>query len=218
VDVQSEDSDDEEDIIDTVSSKDMPRSAHPSLPEKAIPSAVGTALKGTASVSDTFTGKKKKKTKLSWRERLNSMQKIPNEEQSESSESDEMSSGDDSEYSDWDGFSGKNSADDAGSEAADDDESEHSDDGSEASEDEEEPETDNYSSESNDDTEDVRRRAKDFKNWARDQSGLGDSMSNISSLPQLLPEQRQAVMTAMKKQEEPPESVSTNAKPQQVNR
>ena len=44
------------------------------------------------------------------------------------------------------------------------------------------------SSEDEDDTVDTQTRARDFKEWAREQSGFGSSVSNISSLPQFPPD------------------------------
>src|ERR1700737_390358 len=98
-------------------------------------------------------------------------------------------SSDDSEYSEWNGFSPQDSPDNTITIQKPNDEG---------------------SSESNEGGESLQRGAKDFKAWAREQSGLGDSISNISSLPQILPEQRQAMITSAKKIEHP--SISTDIK------
>jgi hypothetical protein len=111
-----------------------------------------------------------------------------------------MSSPEDSEFSEWSGFSD-------GDLTGDEHESNHQlskDEGEnnsplsqhETQESESEDEIDKH--------EAAQRRARDFKLWAREQSGLGTSISNIDSLPALLPGQREAAACVLDRQDNPP--------------
>jgi hypothetical protein len=64
--------------------------------------------------------------------------------------------------------------------------------------------------------ENAQQRAKHFKLWAREQSGLGSSISNISSLPALPPTEMQEKLPHLKNQHESPTLPPMDNKPPRV--
>jgi predicted CopG family antitoxin len=163
---------------------------------------VGAALKGNKPISDSIPVRKRKRRQLSWRERLNDLGNNLNEEERESSVTDTMSS-DGSEYSDWSGIAEDYSAIYTTDKLSQ-DKSDASAEPSELSDEADETKSKTRGSFSDviEEAENLRRRANEFKVWAREQSGLSDSVSNISSLPQLAPQERQAIVASLKKDEE----------------
>jgi hypothetical protein len=170
-------------------------------------SVVGAALKkgsGNPTSGQTSNPRKRKQrgTGLSWRERLESTKSVANQENSESSSYMESSSSD-SEYSDWSGLS----ADDDNPKVdapTDNHRQSESDNETDSSQNGDISTLDGNDNQLSDEAKErVHQQAQDFKNWAREQSGLIASRSNISSLPVLLPEQREAIVASRKKIEKP---------------
>jgi hypothetical protein len=184
----------------------------PTVHDKAVPLTVGAALKrpdDTVFNPITRPRKRRKPDKASWRERLEEARGKPTEDTSDeaSDSSDSISSmSDESEYSDWDGISSSGPPDVAledrsVNETPQDDKSESESDQSEV---ESENNAEGSSGEEDDaqeNAERVRQQAKGFTTWAREQSGFGEKISNINSLPQLTDEQRKAI-TATRQSEE----------------
>lgn len=162
----------------------------------------GSALKpGAAQAAGrtSHSAKRQRSTKVSWRERLGDKRVTLGAEITEESESDMSSesgseSENESEESEWNGFSDGNESD-AEVQAQASGVSATSMPGSHEQTDEgiEEEESVLGTSDTDDsfadgEAGDTQTRAKEFKEWAREQSGLGGTVSNISSLPQLPPE------------------------------
>ena len=203
VEIRSDSNDEEEGII----ASEIQQMSKPAL-QKSLDTVgaagVGTALKGNKPISDSIPVRKRKRSRLSWRERLTDFGSNLNEEERESSVTDAMSSGD-SEYSDWSGIAEDDSAlytTDKLSQDKSDASAEPSELSDEADETETETETSESFFDAIEEAENLRRRASEFKIWAREQSGLSHSVSNISSLPQLAPQERQAIVASLKKDEE----------------
>lgn len=179
-------------------------------PNQIEPVTVGAALRksGDTEFSTISRPRKRRKSdKESWRERLETtrgkLTEDASDETSDGSNSDSISSLSDSEYSEWGGISQDKESDfiaereDAGNESQDsisdfksfesDAESDSESEGSSGTDD---------SSEKQRQTENLRQHAKGFTTWAREQSGLGETISNIDSLPQLTPEQKRAIIAA----------------------
>jgi hypothetical protein len=207
------DSNDEEDVLDR-EIQHVSKLAQQKLPDMVGAAGVGTALKGSKPISYSIPVRKRKHSQLSWRERLNELGKKPNEKEMERSVSDAMSS-DDSEYSDWSGIPEDGSAPYIADNLRE-DQSGASAEQVKLSEDADEIGTSGSLSDASEE-ENIRRRANEFKNWAREQSGLGDSVSNISSLPQLAPQERQAIVASLKKDTELFVSASTDFQAHAVN-
>jgi hypothetical protein len=147
----------------------------------------GSAVAGGALKSNGFPVAKRKTKKAStgqtWRERMQEARGMPNmdsnmsDDHSEYSESDSESE----EYSEWSGLSDTEPGEEqlAKSVEKEPPESDHGDD---------EENEQNASSEV-DDVQDadgnIQERAKQFTDWARQQSGFGGSAPNLSSLPQI---------------------------------
>lgn len=170
----------------------------------AVVGAALRAVSGRAS-ADHISIRKKRNTQVkpSWRERLEEARKKPNDGDPDLSEG-SMSSSEDSEFSDWGGLSDVEATNP-------------------------EPERTNshlplleaeiednpssikgYSRSSEsmhnslyDGNENANQRAKNFKVWAREQSGLGDLPSNISTLLALPSKAPEAVVSPLKKQSPP---------------
>ena len=170
--------------------------------------AVGAALRagsGQASV-DHVSSRKTGNTliKQSWRQRLEEARKKPDDDDSDLSEW-SMSSEDGSEFSDWSGFSDVEATNP---------EVERTNSHLTLLEPENEdnlssiekysPSSENIDHDRYDSDENAKRRAEHFKLWAREQSGLGDLPSNISTLPVLPPKAREAVAASFNKQANPP--------------
>jgi hypothetical protein len=168
---------------------------------------VGAALRAVSGQpsADHISIRKRRNTQVkpSWRQRLEEARKKPNDDDSDLSEG-SMSSPDDSEFSDWAGLS---DAEVTNPEVERTNshfpllEAEIEDNPSSFKE-------YSHSSESMhnslyDGDENANQRAKHFKVWAREQSGLGDLPSNISTLLPLPPEAREAVVSSLKKQNPP---------------
>ena len=171
-----------------------------SKPEKAV--GVGKALKSGhvgifAKLGSTATAPKAKGP--SWRERLEEARKKKHKqdlsEESDISEDEEGDEDDDEdrdvseedEFSEWGGIASEHEdaeAEERGEKEELNSEHEEEDSDKEGSGIESEVEE-----RDNGNFEEVQRRAKEFKDWAREQSGLGASLSNISSLPKVLPSQ-----------------------------
>ena len=173
-----------------------------------ILSLVGSALKKgidtSSSTSTTNPRKRKRSGELSWRERLESKNGRPeignsdnSTSESEASVSNDLGSSSGSEYSEWDGFS-----DDKDLEVAAIYEDAHvrleSRGDVETSEEGASSSTDQHTQQNNDAEQQTSQRLKDFKTWARQQSGLEGTESNIASLPVLRPEQVKAIMASRK--------------------
>src|SRR5579862_4572464 len=143
---------------------------------------LGTALKkaDTVATVEVNPRKRKRQEKMSWRERLELSRKKPAEDQSSQSEMSESSSEEEEEdFSDWNGLSGDD--EDDGGEDLPEQNGEYPLDSAQTNG----SSISDVSSDSED--EQLRQRAGEFKNWAREQSGLGPSVSNISSLPPIPP-------------------------------
>jgi len=179
---QKSESDGNESWDDETLEPDIPGDSKDSLPpttsiSEHLPVILGSALKRSdvESSEKPTTKRRKRNDKPSWRERL---------EQSRKPRNDDISSqSDDDEFSDWSGISSSESVD-----GGNDDE-----DGNGKSRDGEEDELDEVSEsedeESSSDSDgDTKQRAKNFKDWAREKSGLGPSVSNISGLPTTIPD------------------------------
>jgi hypothetical protein len=178
----------------------------PAFHDKVAPLTVGAALKrpdDTLFNQSSRPRKRRKADKASWRERLEEARGKPAEDASDdrSDSSDSISSmSDESEYSDWGGITNNDQPDGVLEDRHvsqlrnDDSESESSN-----SEVESESETEGSSSaedDSQDNAEQIRQQAKGFTIWARQQSGFGETISNINSLPQLTDEQKKAISAA----------------------
>lgn len=161
----------------------------------AIGSSVGTALKKGISQTlarTSHAAKRKRTSRPSWRERLANQQDSNDNGVSEGSDFDTSSEIDsEGQYSDWTGFSDGDEAEDLHDNA-------HTNPQAQSSEislvaphilheeiDNDPGSSDIENSSEDEDDGDVQTRAKEFKKWAREQSGFGGSISNISSLPQL---------------------------------
>ena len=170
-----------------------------------INSVVGAAIKAGSSKGLPIRNRRNKPVKPSWRERLEDSWRDPTDEESDLSDSIATSS-DDSEFSDWSGFTVDDGTDPAV----------------------EKPlgelplknEANTYLTEQNSTTDEAfdddignqegtaRQRAEQFKAWAREQFDHEGSLSNVASLPVLLPEQRDALVPSLKKSSESPIIVS----------
>lgn len=150
-------------------------------PSSALASALKKADLTTG--ADSKTKKRKRPAKMSWRERLEiSKKKRMDDETSSLSEiSDvhrEEEEDDDGEFSEWNGFSDEASGEDI------------TDQETYLNGEKEQPVVvarHPSGSASDSEEEDNRSRALNFKNWAREQSGFGPSVSNLSSLPKIPP-------------------------------
>jgi hypothetical protein len=160
------------------------------IPEESAPAAVGGALKPNGfPVAKRRT--KKASTGQTWRERMQDARGRPDMESNMSDDISEYSeSGSESEeYSEWSGLSDAepdNNAVDGKGEEQPAKSVEKEPPGSDG--DDEEESEENVSSEVNDgqDTDtNIQERAKQFTDWARQQSGFGASAPNLSSLPQI---------------------------------
>jgi hypothetical protein len=167
-----------------------------SSPIVTVPS-VGTALKKDTIqriVRASHAAKRKSRSRPSWRDRLANQRSSYGNEVSEGSSFDTSSDSDiESEYSEWNGISDGDEAEDVPGDV-------HTDNRAQSpgvssavplvadEKTDTDPESSNTenSSEGEDDGN-AQTRAKEFKEWAREQSGFGGSISNISSLPQLPP-------------------------------
>jgi hypothetical protein len=194
---------------------------------------VGAALRtGTQQI---FTGhssnlsRRNRHDKTTWRQRLESAHAHIKSKTEDSDHSDSsISSPSESEVSDWSGFS----SDD------EDDLVEHNSDVEEdivendsqtnthppvsedeaPSQNEEEPEALERFDETPDDGPQVaHQRAKSFKIWAREQSGLNSSHTNLSSIPVHRPEQRQTAIASGKPQPASPDIPLKEPNTQRVN-
>lgn len=178
---QKSGSEDTDSSDDETLEPDMPEDSKDSLPttssiSKHPPVILGSALKRSDVESSEKPNVKRRKRndKPSWRERL---------EQSRKPRNDDISSqSDDDEFSDWSGISSSESVDGG-----------HDEDGKGKPSDGEEEELDEVSESEDEelsfDTDgDTQQRAKNFKDWAREKSGLGPTVSNISSLPTTIPD------------------------------
>lgn len=175
---------------------------------------IGAALKSGASkdFTERVTRPKKRQSKISWRQRLQDARKRPHEDNSDLSGSDSSLSSD-SEFSSWSGFS--SDEDEAVEEAHNGDINGHT----EGSQDEDDPSDSEDEREQDADKRqriDVIQRAKGFKEWAREQTGLGGSVSNITSLPVLPPGQRETLVSSAKGKMDDLEPPSRNKPPKQV--
>lgn len=179
-------------------------------------SFVGAALKPGVSQAITPVAalrKLKRRLEPSWRQRLQEARKKPVDEASDASDSGMTSlSEEDGEFSDWSGFS----EGDVDLEVHDQHLTPEPENVISPSSDPSEAEKLESEEERNDGEEDVVQRAKDFKVWAREQSGFGGSRSNIDSLPPLLSRKREAVTNASTIQDEPPNVSSSATKHQRV--
>ena len=194
-----------------VSTQDDKEIVEPTFHDKVAPLTVGAALKrpdDTVFNQSSRPRKRRKADKASWRERLEEARGKPSEDASNeaSDSSGSISSmSDDSEYSDWGGISSNDPPygvledrhvsqprnDDSDSESSHSEvESESNSEGSSSAEDD-----------SQENTEHVRQQAKGFTIWARQQSGFGETISNINSLPQLTDEQKKAISAARESEE-----------------
>lgn len=169
---------------------------------------VGAALRTRSgqACADHISIRKRRniQVKPSWRQRLEEARKKPNDVDSDISEQ-SMSSLDDCEFSDWSGLSDAEATNPVVERTNSHLpllEAENEDDPPSIEEYSPSPESmDNglYDGDGN-----VKQRAEHFKVWAREQSGLGDLPSNISTLPALPPKTREAVVASLKKQTNPP--------------
>lgn len=183
-----------------------------SVPIQAEPVTVGAALRNSNDTGFNIVSRPRKRRKVdkaSWRECLeNSRGKLSEDAEAETdgsdSDSDSISSlSDETEYSDWGGISPYEEPDSVAEDNNGDKESQDSNSEFESSQSDEESDSDSEESSGTDDNsekerqaENVRRLAKGFTTWARQQSGFGETISNIDSLPQLTPEQRKAIIAA----------------------
>jgi len=156
---------------------------------------VGKALKSGTVTAFAKLGSKsaaKKSTQPSWRERLEESRKRKQKDdlsdESDVSESeDDVQDEDGDDFSEWNGIASELEDEDVG-------QSQEGEDEPDSGNEEQDPVDDESESESEaerdiETVEDVQRRAKQFKDWAREQSGLGATASNISTLPKVLPNQ-----------------------------
>ena len=156
---------------------------------------VGKALKSGTVTAFAKLGSKstaKKSTQPSWRERLEESRKRKQKDdlsdESDVSESeDEVEEEDGDDFSEWNGIASEAGDEDAGKSQEGEQESDSGNEEQDPVDDE--PESESEGERDNETVEDVQRRAKQFKDWAREQSGLGATASNISTLPKVLPNQ-----------------------------
>jgi hypothetical protein len=194
-----------------VSPLDDKEIVEPAFHDKVAPSTVGAALKrpdDTLFNQSSRPRKRRKADKTSWRERLEEARGKPAEDASDegSDSSDSISSmSDDSEYSDWGGISSNDQPDgDLEDRHASQPRNDDSESDSSHSEVESESNTQGSSSaedDSEENAEQVRQQAKGFTIWARQQSGFGETISNINSLPRLTDEQKKAISAARESEE-----------------
>ena len=203
----------EDDRYDTIQ-KDSNEIAK--LESTANHTPVGAALKSGAGNHGPARAKQKEQNKVTWRERLEYNRIYIDKSESNLSDSD-TSTSTDGEYSDWSGFTSEGpGAISAGyGNSVDPDAS--------ASGEEHAPFTTQQNEaadqiESLDDGEEsLHQRASQFKLWARQQSGLDISESNISSLP-LLPsiESKAKITTSAKSRSDGIETTSNGLEPRRV--
>lgn len=185
-------------------------------PKNFDPSVVGAALRsGVSQAIPEYTAvrkSRKRQLKPGWRQRLEDARKALKYEESDISAS-SMSSSEDSEFSDWNGFSdgefpdvvigNKHEPMEPGNEAN-------------STPGPYEADTSERYDSFNDGEENTHQKAREFKLWAREQSGFGPSLSNIASLPELPPRQLQPTLAVLEKQVDPPASSDNDTKRQRV--
>jgi hypothetical protein len=168
-----------------------PTSSSFSVPQRsaATASQLGTALKspGWISASDPTSNRKRRERNDKWRDRIAFAKMMRQEEDSlevsdleADNDSDHDNDNGEEEFSDWSGLSG--------------DELDHDDAREESRKNEAFESLASRSDDSNasdsviiEKEESSEHKARDFKNWAREQSGLGPFPSNISTLPDISP-------------------------------
>jgi len=189
--------------VNLTSSSILDGHAQQALSEDINKPMVGSALKGGKGQEDGKASnvvRRAKSSRLSWRERLGDKRNLLGVEKSEDPESEmSLESESESELSEWSGFSDRDELEpDVGT-------SDHTQNSGAAAVPLTAPteeidfisESSGDNSSEDEDAGDRQTRAKEFKEWAREQSGLGSSVSNISSLPQLPPDlKNQKALTA----------------------
>jgi len=174
--------------------------------------AFGTALKSGFSNHGPTRTKQKPQNKLSWRERLEYNRKDKGDSDANISDSDASTSNED-DYSDWSGFASESDhAELVIHKESVDPQSSESDDGIPP------PATQQLRvADSLDDSgENLHQRASQFKLWAREQSGFGNTLSNISSLPVHPPGKSGSQTTASKVANDTLEIPSNGSTPARV--
>jgi hypothetical protein len=201
----------EDDSRDTVPVESKRGDALESSSQNINPSTIGAALKSGISSLQASRKKQKSQNKLSWRERLGYSRKDASNSDAGVSDS-HTSASDDDDYSDWSGLGGENEhansvvhEDTAHRDSSEDDDEI-------PPQDTDQVEAANISQTDGDGGEDVHQRASQFKSWAREQSGFGSSLSNISSLP-ALPSPQSDPKPTLSRPVDGPESLSNGSKP-----
>ena len=201
----------EDDSRETVRVESKRSDALESSSQNINPSTIGAALKSGISSLQPSRKKQKSQNKPSWRERLEYSRKDSSDSDTSVSDSNTSTSNDD-DYSDWSGLGGENEQANSvvHEETAHRDSSEGDDEI--PPQDTDEVEAANLSQTDSDGGEDVHQRASQFKSWAREQSGFGSSLSNISSLP-ALPSPKSDPKPTPSQPVDCPESLSKGSKP-----
>jgi len=176
--------------------------------------AVGAALKSGFSSHGPTRTKQKPQNKLSWRERLEYNRKDKDDSDANISDSD-ASTSDKDDHSDWSGFASESDhAESVVHRESVDPQSSESDDGIHHPA--TELEVADQAQTLDDSGENMHRRASQFKLWAREQSGFGNTQSNISSLPVHPPGKSGSQTTASKVANDTPETPSNGSTPARV--
>ena len=180
-------SDSEKDFLDS-GIGDSGRSNSSDLGKETAPTVVGGALK-----SNGFTVVKRKTKKAvngqTWRERIQGAYAFPEDEPNVSDEG--KSSSESQENSEWGGLSddGREEMEgDAGGQIRPDLPHEETSSSDDDEDEDEEAENNGPDSKTN-----IHERAKQFTDWAREQSGFGGTAPNLSTLPQIPKELRKPV-------------------------
>jgi len=178
-------------------------------------SVVGSALKSGFSIHGPTRTKQKSQNQVSWRERLEHSRKDIDDSDVNSSDSETSTSNDD-EYSDWSGFASESERVESvvHGESVN-PQSPESDDGIPH------PSMQQVDVADQDQTlddggEHLHQRVSQFKLWAREQSGFGNTQSNLSSLPVLPPGKNEAETMASKVAKAPTETPLKELRPARV--